>query len=89
MAEGVHVRFAGELEQFIQNRVSGSGLYSSASEYIWDLVRLDYEREERRKALRLRQELKPGLDAADSAFMELNADTLIAEAKERRADSGR
>jgi hypothetical protein len=38
MAEGINVRFAGTLQQFIHQRVSDSGLYSSASEYIRDLV---------------------------------------------------
>ena len=59
MAEGVNVRFAGELQRFIQNRVGVSGIYATASEYIRDLVRRDYEREEACKAIWLRQELKP------------------------------
>lgn len=88
MAEGVNVRFAGELQRFIQSRVGVSGIYASASEYIRDLVRRDYEREEARKAIWLRQELKPGLDAGDSEFTELNADNLISEAKARRAQRG-
>ena len=49
MAEGVIVRFAGERQRFIQSRVSDAGLYGSASEYIRDLVRRDYKREEQRK----------------------------------------
>jgi len=32
MAEGVNVRFAGELHRFIQSRVGDRGLYGSASE---------------------------------------------------------
>ncbi|NBV86704.1 MAG: type II toxin-antitoxin system ParD family antitoxin [Verrucomicrobia bacterium] len=88
MAEGVNVRFAGELQRFIQNRVGVSGTYASASEYIRDLVRRDYEQEEARKAIWLRQELKPGLEAKDSKFAELNADNLISEAKARRVQRG-
>ena len=88
MAEGVNVRFAGELQRFIQNRVGVSGIYASASEYIRDLVRHDYEREEQRKTIWLRQELKPGLEAAESAFTELDADSFISEAKARRAQRG-
>jgi len=88
MAEGVNVRFAGELQRFIQNRVGVSGIYASASEYIRDLVRRDYEREEQRKAIWLQQELKPGLEAAESAFTKLDADSLISEAKARRAQRG-
>jgi Arc/MetJ-type ribon-helix-helix transcriptional regulator len=37
------------LQQFILERVRVSGLYGSASEYIRDLVRRDYEREDARK----------------------------------------
>lgn len=85
MAEGINVRFAGELQRFIQGRVDGGeGLYSSASEYIRDLVRRDYECEERRKWQLLRNELKPGAVAAESAFVPLDADKLIAQAKARR-----
>ena len=85
MAEGVNVRFAGELQRFIHSRVGESGIYASASEYIRDLVRRDYEREERRKASWLQHELKPGLEAADSEFVELDADQLISEARARKA----
>ena len=46
MAEGVNVRFSGELQRFVQSRSAGDGLYASASEYIRDLVRRDYERNE-------------------------------------------
>jgi antitoxin ParD1/3/4 len=88
MAEGVNVRFAGELQRFIQSRVGASGIYASASEYIRDLVRRDYEQEEARKAIWLRQELKPGLEAKDSEFADLNEDNLISEAKARRAQRG-
>ena len=72
MAEGIDVRFAGTLQQFIQQRVGGSGLYSSASEYIRDLVRRDYEREEERK----------------SEFLPLDADEFLQKAKARRTPHG-
>ena len=84
MAEGVNVRFAGELQRFIQARTGESGLYSSASEYIRDLVRRDYEREENRKWTGLRQELKAGAAAPEADFVPLEANSLIAEAKARR-----
>ena len=89
MAEGVNVRFAGELQRFIQTRIGGSGLYGSASEYIRDLVRHDYEREEERKWAALRQTLKAGLEADENEFVKLDAGTLIAEAKSRRKKHGR
>ena len=84
MAEGVNVRFAGELQRFIQERVGDAGLYASASEYIRDLVRRDYEREEQHKWLRLRQELKAGAEANPADFVPLDVESLIAEAKKRR-----
>jgi Arc/MetJ-type ribon-helix-helix transcriptional regulator len=50
VAKDVNVRFAGELLRFIQTRVGGEGPYPSAREYLQDLVRRDYEREENSKA---------------------------------------
>jgi antitoxin ParD1/3/4 len=88
MAEGVNLRFAGELQRFIQQRIGVSGLYASASEYIRDLVRRDYERDEQRKWQWLRQELKAGLEASESDFVALDADSLISEAKARRKKHG-
>jgi len=84
MAEGVNVRFAGELQRFIQSRVGDRGLYGSASEYIRDLVRRDYEREEQLKWRRLRGELMAGLQADEGAFVPLDMEGVIAEARERR-----
>lgn len=84
MAEGINIRFAGALQQFIHDRVGSSGLYSSPSEYIRDLVRRDYEREEERKWSWLREELKAGTDAVESQFGPLDADTILAKAKSRR-----
>lgn len=88
MAEGINVRFAGALQQFIQDRVGPSGLYSSASEYIGDLVRRDFERDEERKWSALRDELKEGIEADESQFVPLNAKTVLAKAKARRKANG-
>lgn len=88
MAEGVNVRFAGELQRFIHERIGPTGLYASASEYIRDLVRRDYEREEQRKWFWLRQELKAGAEAPEADSVPLEADSLIAEAKARRETLG-
>lgn len=81
MAAGVNVRFAGELQNFIQERVLKSGLYSSTSEYIRDLVRRDYEKEEQRKWAWLRNELQGGAVADESEFVPLNAGELLAKAR--------
>jgi antitoxin ParD1/3/4 len=89
MAEGINVRFTGTLQNFIQERVEGTGLYNSASEYIRDLVRRDYEQEQVGKWNRLRETLKDGLQADASAFKALDAETVIAKAKARRRAHGR
>ncbi len=81
MAEGINVRFSGTLQQFIHDRVDGSGLYSSASEYIRDLVRRDLEREEERRWDGLRTELAHGLAADESAFVPLSAKSLLQKVK--------
>jgi antitoxin ParD1/3/4 len=88
MAEGVNVRFSGELQRFIRERTGDSGVYASASEYIRDLVRRDYEREEQRKWLWLRHELKAGVEASDSEFVSVDGQNLIEEARSRRTTLG-
>jgi antitoxin ParD1/3/4 len=84
MAQGINVRFAGALQHFIQQRVGESGIYSSSSEYIRDLVRRDYEREEHRKMLWLRDELKDGAIADESHFLPLEVGALLKKAKSNR-----
>ena len=84
MAEGINVRFAGALQQFIHERIGGTGLYSSASEYIRDLVRRDYEQEQEKKWAWLRNELTPGVQADESQFIPLDAEAVIKKAKARR-----
>ncbi len=88
MAEGVNVRFSGELQRFIQERTGDTGVYASASEYIRDLVRRDYEREEQRKWLWLRHELSPGMKAPEPEFETLEVESLLEEFKSQRANRG-
>lgn len=89
MAEGVNVRFVGELQRFIQSRIGESGLYSSASEYIRDLVRRDYEREEQQKWAALRGELASGMKADETEFAPLDIEEVITEARQRSKKRGR
>jgi antitoxin ParD1/3/4 len=84
MAEGVNVRFAGELQNFIKSRVIESGLYNSASEYLRDLVRRDYEREEQRKLSLLRAEFPAVIPTKKSEFVPLQPDEMLKETKSRR-----
>ncbi len=84
MAEGVNVRFSGTLKKFVEQRSGASGLYGSASEYIRDLVRRDFERDEDRRWDLLRAELKEGMKAEMTDFVPLDEKDIIAEAKRRR-----
>lgn len=84
MAEGINVRFQGALKAFVERRGGANGLYGSVSEYIRDLVRRDYEREESRRWETLHGELKDGLNAGDSEFEPLNVGEILAEAKRRK-----
>lgn len=89
MAEGINVRFAGPLQNFIRQRVGPSGLYQSASEYIRDLVRRDYEREEEIRGEALYEELRLGAGAPLSEFVDLDVEAVIREAKKRRVASAK
>ncbi|MEN1705336.1 MAG: type II toxin-antitoxin system ParD family antitoxin [Planctomycetota bacterium] len=81
MPDGVNVRLSGPLRRFIEERSGPEGTYESASEYIRDLVRRDFEREEERRWAKLVNELKPGMNAAESEFEAFDPEALIAEAR--------
>lgn len=89
MAEGINVRFAGELQRFVQTRAGADGLYASASEYIRDLVRRDYERTEHANWRWLREELKTGVEADESEFVPLDASEILKEARAQWKARGR
>ena len=84
MAEGINVRFADPLQKFIRQRVGPGGLYQSAGEYIRDLVRRDFEREEERRGEALFQELRAGAEAPLGEFVLLDVEAVITDAKKRR-----
>jgi antitoxin ParD1/3/4 len=81
MAEGINVRFAGVLQKFVQTKADKDGLYGSASEYIRDLVRRDYEKEEKKKWEWLASELKTGMAANKSEFVDLDLPAILAQAR--------
>jgi antitoxin ParD1/3/4 len=89
MSAAITINFPGELESFVQQRVCSSGLYDSASEYIRDLVRRDYEQEDRRRWALLENELAPGMKADESEFVPLDAESILSEAKARKQAHGR
>ncbi|WP_449067671.1 ribbon-helix-helix domain-containing protein [Prosthecobacter sp.] len=84
MSAAFTIQFPSELGSFVEQRVSRSGLYESASEYIRDLVRRDYEQEEQQRWTALENELLPGMRAEEAEFVPLDAESLIAEAKARK-----
>jgi antitoxin ParD1/3/4 len=85
MAEGINVRFVGPLQRFIQARTGPKGMYQSASEYIRDLVRRDFEREQERHVDGLYHALQEGATAPLSEFVPFDIEGIIQDGKNRRA----
>ena len=81
MSKGVHVRLSGKLKEFIEDQSGDNGLYENASEYIRDLVRRDYEREQQKRWSTLIHTLQPGLSADTSAFVDFDPKQIIDEAR--------
>jgi len=91
VAEGVNVRLSGPLLKFVDYRAGPDGLYSTASEYIRDLVRRDFKDfkvEENRRWTWLREQLRPGMEADGSEFEEFDAEKIIAEAHDELSADG-
>ena len=84
MAEGVNVRITGKLKRFIEEQASSKGLYESASEYVRDLIRRDYQRQEERKWSWLMDQLRPGMQADESEFVPLDPEEIIKAAKKEK-----
>ena len=84
MAEGINVRVTGKLRKFIMEQTSPNGLYESASEYVRDLIRRDYERKEVRKWRWLMDQIRPGMEAEEREFVTLDAEEIIKAAKEEK-----
>jgi len=85
MAEGVNVRITGKLKRFVEEQASPKGLYESASEYVRDLIRRDYLRQEERKWSCLMDQLRPGMEADESEFVPLDPEEIIKAAKKEKA----
>ena len=84
MTEGVNVRITGKLKRFIEEQVSSNGLYESTSEYVRDLIRRDYQRQEERKWNWLMDQLRPGMEADESEFVPLDPEEIIKAAKKEK-----
>lgn len=85
MAEGVNVRITGKLRRFIEEQASPNGLYESASEYVRDLIRRDYQRQEERKWIWLMDQLRPGMKADEREFAPLDPEEIIKAARKEKA----
>ena len=85
MADGVNVRIGGKLGRLIEEQASPNGLYESASEYVRDLIRRDYQRHEERKWSWLMDQLRPGMEADESEFVPLDPEEIIKAAKKEKA----
>jgi antitoxin ParD1/3/4 len=88
MSEGINVRLPGHLQEFVKEKSDPErGAFSSASEYIRDLIRHDYEAEEKRRWAVLRQELAEGMAAGPEEFESVSAKDIITEARRKKSDS--
>ncbi len=85
MAEGVNVRITGKLRRFIEKQAGPDGLYESASEYVRDLIRRDYQRQEERKWSWLIDQLRPGMESDESEFLPFDQEEIINTAKKEKA----
>ena len=88
MSEGINVRLPGQLQEFVKEKSDPvHGAFSSASEYIRDLIRHDFDAEQERKWKSLKQELSEGMKASAEEFHLLEAKDIISEAKRNKASS--
>jgi Arc/MetJ-type ribon-helix-helix transcriptional regulator len=88
MAEGVNVRISGKLRRFVEEQAGPNGLYESANEYVRDLIRRDYHRQEERKWRWLLDQLRPGMEADESAFVPLDPEEILEAAKKEKEKAG-
>lgn len=81
-SDNLNVRLTGELRAHLRAQVGSEGLYANASEYVRDLIRQDKRNREASWAW-LREDLREGLLADDSQFVEESAADAIARNKKR------
>lgn len=88
MAESVNVRISGKLKNFIMQQVGFGGMYESASEYVRDLIRKDYDQKEKTKWDMLYKQLESGMNANKNEFETFNPDEIITLAKKEKYQNG-
>lgn len=82
MFEELKIGFDKETMRFLR-RQKTSGRHRAAQDYIRSLVKREFEAERNQNSLWLRNQLRPGLLAAEDDFLSLDAPSLIAEARRR------
>jgi antitoxin ParD1/3/4 len=73
----LNVRVSGALGEHVATNVGEDGAYENISEYVRDLIRRDKERADAEAFTRLKAELTKAFAAPDSAYMPLDAETVI------------
>ncbi|QDU72488.1 ribbon-helix-helix domain-containing protein [Mucisphaera calidilacus] len=71
------------LHDFICAQSGAGGLYATTDEYLRDLIRRDYERQQAGRWQSLLHELEQGMEADDSDFQPLDMDAIKADAKKQ------
>ncbi|MFA7604866.1 MAG: addiction module antitoxin [Novosphingobium sp.] len=74
----LNVRVSGTLSEFVASNIGGDGAYENVSEYVRDLIRRDKARAETEGFERLKAELTAAFAAPESAYVALDAETVIA-----------
>jgi Arc/MetJ-type ribon-helix-helix transcriptional regulator len=79
----LNVRVSGPVGDFVAANVGAEGAYENVSEYVRDLIRRDMERAEALAFERLRAELCRAFAVPDSAYVDLDAESVFARNPKR------
>ncbi len=84
MSEVLRIEIFGRLKQFIEQQSGPGSLYESAGEYVRDLIRQDFRREEERRWNWLINQFLPGMNADESEFPAFDPEEIIQAAKKEK-----
>lgn len=87
MSGAFTIRLPEPLREFVNRRAGVHSSYQNINDYVRDLIRRDFEKEENRKWFALGQELEPSLKALKSDFIPFRVDEVIKEAKSQYGQS--
>lgn len=80
-SNSINIRITSKLREHIERQVGSEGLYESASEYIRDLIRRDFQNQETAWQW-LADQLEPGLEADPKEFIKVSARDVIERNKQ-------